>query len=161
MAAEKTEDKNPEILIKELAKKLLLLMGFKKTEIKIFPEEGERLRLEIDLPQPGILIGNRGETLASLQLLLSIMTYKKLGRWQGLTVDAAGYLEKRKEELKELAFNAAQKVKFSGQEAVLPALNSAERRVVHLALADDPEVKTESETRDRERRLVIKPRVKK
>jgi len=143
--------------IKKLTIKLLKLMGMEKAKLNLSQKE-ERVKIEIDYPEPGILIGNRGETIASLQLILSLIVYKKLGYWQRLLVNIGDYLEKRTESLEKLALNMAQRVKFSGHEVVMPLLNSAERRTIHLALANNPDVVTESVGEGRERRLVVKPR---
>lgn len=143
--------------IKELTEELIKLLGVEKTEIKVVAEE-DNARIQIDCPDPGILIGGRGETISSLQLILSLTVYKKLGYWQKLVVNINDYLEKRGESLKQMALNASQRVKFSGEPAVMPYLNSAERRLIHLALVDDVDVVTESVGEGRERRLVIKPK---
>lgn len=144
--------------IKEIVEKLLKLLEFKKAKIKLSKDEGGVVHVDIDCSNPALLIGCRGETISSLQLILSLIVYKKLGYWQRLVVNVGDYRQKREESLKRLAFNIVQRVKFSGEEAVLPYLNAAERRIVHLALADHPDVVTESRGEGRERRLVIKPK---
>ncbi len=146
--------------IQEIASKLLELMGLKNSKIELKKEE-EMIKVNINPPDPGLLIGSQGENLSCLQLILSLMVYKKLGFWQPLLINVGDWLEKRQESLKKMALNAAQKVKFSGQEVMMSGLNSAERRLVHLALADSTDVITESIGEGRERRLVVKPKGKK
>ena len=68
------------------------------------------------------------------------------------------YRERRKESLERMALSAAQRIKFSGESQSLPAMSSAERRIVHLALVDDQEVETESEGEGMSRRVVVKPK---
>ena len=148
-------------IIKEIASKLLKLLGAKKAKIKLSQKKDGIVRLNINSPDSDILIGEWGETIFSLQLILSLMIYKKLGRWQRILVNINGYLEQRAESLKSMAIDAAQRVEFSGKEERMPYLNSAERRVIHLVLADNPDVVTESVGEGRERKLVIKPREKK
>ncbi|HUV47127.1 MAG TPA: R3H domain-containing nucleic acid-binding protein [Candidatus Bathyarchaeia archaeon] len=146
-------------VIEKITAELLALMGFKDAKIKLGYEE-ESVKIDIDCADPGVLIGNHGEIISSLQLILSLMCYKKFGRWQRLIVNVDDWLDKRTEDLKNMALNTAQKVKFSGKEAVLPFLSSFERRIVHLTLADSPDVLTESVGEDNNRRLIIKAKVK-
>lgn len=149
---------SPELkTIKEISKKLLTLMGFKEAKITCSQNE-EVINVGIDDENPGILIGFKGETIFSLQLILSLMIYKKLNKWQRIVVNVADWREKREETLKTLALNTAEKVKLSGQPSFLNQLNASERRVVHMVLADHPDVQTESEGEGYERRLIIKPK---
>lgn len=147
--------------IKETTTTLLNLLGLKDFKLKLEEDEGEVIHLNIDCPEPGILIGSRGETIHSLQLIMSLIVFNKLGKWQRLVVNVGDYREKRAESLKKLALNIAQRVKFSGEEALMPFLSAAERRVVHLSLQDHPDVMTESRGEGESRRLIIKPKNKK
>jgi spoIIIJ-associated protein len=154
---QKKKAKEAQKIIKESSTKLLKLMGLEKAKINLSQKE-ETIKIDIDYPDPGILIGNQGETISALQLILSLMVYKKTGQWQRLLVNVADYLEKRTESLEKMALNAAQRVKFSSRETVMPYLNSAERRIIHLILADNADVITESAGEGRERRLIVKPK---
>jgi spoIIIJ-associated protein len=144
--------------IKKTTNELLKLMGMAKAAVTLSQKEEEGIWLNINYPDPEILIGSHGETISSLQLVLSLMVYKRLGRWQKIVVNVGDYLEKRAESLKKLALNTAQRVKFSGKEVVMPYLNSAERRLIHLALVGNPDVMTESIGEGRERRLLVRPK---
>ncbi len=86
------------------------------------------------------------------------MAYHKLGEWQRIALNVGDYWKKREEVLKRIALSAAQKVKFSGSEYELPAMNSSERRIIHLFFAEDPEITTESRGEKNERRVVLKPK---
>jgi len=121
-------------------------------------EKKEVININLQTDNPGIFIGYHGQTLASIQLILSMMVYRKLGEWVKLVVDVGDYRLRRAEALGRIALSAAQKVKFSGQEYELPSMSSAERREIHLALAENPEVETESTGEGRDRRVVVKPR---
>ena len=155
----KTINKEELKTTKEIISKLLKLLGAEKIKIKASQKRDEGIvHLNINCLDPDILIGERGETIFSLQLILSLMIYKKLGRWQRILVNINDYLEQRAESLKSMALDVAQRVKFSGKEERMPFLNSAERRIIHLVLVDSPDVATESIGEGRERRLVIKPR---
>ena len=144
--------------VQETAEELLKLL---KVEAKVGvteDKENEAVKVQIETEEPGILIGHHGEALNALQLILGLIISKKLEEWQRIIVNVGDYREKRQEELKNLALNTAQKVKFSGQATTIPGFSSFERRIVHLALADHPDVVTESEGEGGYRRLVVKPR---
>ena len=109
---------------------------------------------------PGVaeLIGRRGTTLHALQFVMSMMVNKQLERRIRLVVDADGYRQRRENLLESMAERLAQRVRVTGQQMVLEPMPPNERRIVHLALVDDPEVTTESEGAGDDRRVVIKPR---
>ncbi len=146
-------------------KELLKLLGIEDAKVKAEKveedEEGQEgegrvWEVQIETERAGILIGFHGETIAALQLMVGLIVYKNLGKWQSILLNVGDYREKRKAQLERMALNAAQRVKFSGQAVALPFLNAAERRVIHLFLKEDGEVETESEGEERERRLVIR-----
>lgn len=155
------KDKKPPSQVKttkEITQKLLELMGFKEVKLKTSMDEGGVFHLDIECEEPGILIGHYGETISSLQFIISLLVYKKLGSWQRILVNIGDWREKRTEALKKMALNATQRVKFSGEEVVLPYLNAGERRIIHLYLTDHLDVVTDSVGEGEERRLVIKPK---
>lgn len=120
-------------------------------------EDGVAIQLTTD--EPGILIGYHGQALQALQLLIAMIGFKKNGEWTRVLVNVGDYREKREESLTNMAKSLAQKVKFSGTSQSLPPMSSAERRIIHLALIDDQEVETISESEGRDRHVVIKPKV--
>jgi len=144
-------------LIAELGQKLLAELKV-EAEVKVEVDQEGAVRVQIETAEPGVLIGYHGETLASLQLILALMVYRQLGEWVRLVVNVGDYRQRREESLRRLALSAAQKVKFSGEAYALPAMTPAERRIIHLTLADDQEVTTESEGEGRNRRVVVKPK---
>lgn len=142
--------------VEKLAKGLIKHLGVKaKSEVSEDEEGAVHVQLETD--DPGMLIGYHGETLASFQLILAMMVYRKTDEWTRILVNVGDYRERRKESLERMALSAAQKVKFSGEEYALPSMTPAERRIIHLSLADDSEITTESEGEGYNRRVVIKP----
>lgn len=144
-------------VVKELTKELIKRLGVKvKAEISEDKEGVAHVQLETG--DPGMLIGYHGETLASFQLILAMMVYRKTNEWTRILVNVGDYRERRRESLERMALSVAQKVKFSGEEYALPSMTPAERRIIHLALADDPEITTESEGESYNRRVVIKPK---
>ena len=120
-------------------------------------EDGVAIQLTTD--EPGILIGYHGQALQALQLLITMIGFKKNGEWTRVLVNVGDYREKREESLTNIAKSLAQKVKFSGASQSLPPMSSAERRIIHLALAEEQEVETVSEGEGRDRHVVIKPKV--
>ena len=146
-------DKNIK-LITEAAEELLKQIKI-DGKIKVSEKE-ETYTVKIETEDSGILIGFHGETLSGFQLILSLMIYKKLGSWLKILVDVGDYREKREEELRQLAISAAEKVIATGQPVELYELSSFERRIIHLALVDHPQVTSESIGEGRERKLVVK-----
>ena len=143
-------------IIGEIAQKLLELLG---VEVKMVIEEKEEVvNIQLETDEPGILIGYHGQALQAVQLLLALMGFRKLGEWTRVLVNVGDYREKRQESLTKMAQAIAQKVRFSGTSQNLPPMSSAERRIIHLALADETEVETISEGEGRDRHVVVKPK---
>lgn len=124
-----------------------------------YNETEKILNFQLDSEEAAVLIGFHGETLQSIQLVLSFLAHKVVGEWVKVSVNVGDYRQKREEQLKKLALNLAMKAKFSKEAQAIPNLSSAERRIVHLILADHPDVYTQSEGEGKERQLVIKPKV--
>ena len=130
-------------------------------DIAVEPEEsGEERAYKISLSGEGlgVLIGYHGETLNSMQIILSLITSKKLDRWVRLTLDAGDWREKRFESLSSMALRAAEKAVSTGEEVALPAMSPSDRRLVHLALKDSPNISSESSGEEGYRRVVIRPK---
>jgi len=141
-------------ITEELLKNLLI-----EALVEVSQEEKNNLfKVQIETNDSGILIGYHGETIEALQLILSLIISNELGNWCRLVVNVGDYRQQREDKLKKLALNIAQKVKFSGQPQEISGLSSFERRIIHLALANHPDVFTESEGEGEERRLVVKPK---
>ena len=158
MAKKKTEknQSRPRVkLVEELSLELFKLLRV-STEIRIEEDQEGMIHLQIETDDPGTLIGYHGETLYSIQLILAMIVYRQTGEWVRVLVNVGDYRERRQESLEKMALAAAQKVRFSGEAQALPPMNSAERRMVHLALTKDPEVVTESDGEGDQRRVVIR-----
>lgn len=121
--------------------------------------ETRALKLQIETPEAATLIGFHGEVLQAYQLVLSFFVHRLLGEWHKVLTNVGDYREKREEQLKRLALNLAMKAKFSGESQLVANLSASERRIIHLVLADHPEVETVSEGEGRQRTLVIRPKV--
>lgn len=113
--------------------------------------------LDISGDDLGILIGRRGDTLASLQYLVNLIVGRKLKAKAGFGVDVAGYRRRREESLRSLALHMAERVRSTKQIMTLEPMPPNERRIVHLALAQDATVITESIGEGENRKVVIRP----
>ncbi len=103
----------------------------------------------------GLLIGRRGETLASLQLLVNLIVSHRTRHRMRIIVDAENYRERREENLRSLALRVAQQVRNYRRSIALEAMPPHERRIVHIALSDSKDISTESIGEGEERRVVI------
>jgi spoIIIJ-associated protein len=121
-------------------------------------EEGSALILDVTGNDLGILIGRRGETLRALQYMLRLMLSKKLERWEPVIVDVESYRVRRRRLLRQLAARMAERVSFSRQRVVLEAMPANERRVIHIALRDHPQVTTKSIGEGERRKVTIIPK---
>jgi len=119
-------------------------------------KETELIIIHLNSDEPGVLIGYHGQALNALQQMITLMAFKKFGQWVRILVDVEDYREKRKEVLENMAQSVAQKVKLSGQNETLLPMSSFERRIIHLALAEHPEVETVSEGEGNQRHIIIK-----
>ncbi|MGH7643747.1 MAG: protein jag [Candidatus Dormibacteria bacterium] len=123
------------------------------------PPESAPLTLAVEGADLGILIGWRGESLRALQTVVNLMLGER-GPTPGaprLIVDVAGYRERREHTVAQMALRMAAGVARSGRAVTLEPMQPYERRAVHLALAADPNVATESSGTDAERRVTIRP----
>lgn len=117
-------------------------------------KEGE-LSIIMNGDDMGILIGKRGQTLDSLQYLVSLVVNKEAEGYLRVKLDTENYREKRKKTLETLARNIAYKVKRTKHPVSLEPMNPYERRIIHSALQNDKYVVTRSEGEDPFRHVVI------
>lgn len=121
-------------------------------------EDGDYLHADITGSESGILIGHHGQTLDALQYLLNLVASRVEEGGQRVVLDVEGYRKRREETLTRLATRLADRVRRSGESMVLEPMSAHERRVIHLALQDNPYVETGSEGEDPFRRVVIQPK---
>ena len=108
-------------------------------------EDDEKLHVEIITESAGIIIGKRGKTLEALQLITNIIVNKDMEKWKKVVLDIENYRDKRENTLTDLAHKVAGKVKKTGRSQYLEPMNPFERRVIHMALQEDPDIFTKSE----------------
>jgi spoIIIJ-associated protein len=121
-------------------------------------EEGEYIHVDVTGPEAGILIGHHGQTLEALQYLANLAVARMSDEGGRVLLDVEGYRKRREETLTRLANRVADRVKRTGETVTLEPMSAQERRVIHLALQDDPEVTTSSEGEEPFRRVVIQPK---
>ncbi|MCM8711929.1 protein jag [Clostridium sp. SYSU_GA19001] len=139
---------------KAFLRDVLNAMGI-KAEIRI-KEENETIKISLTGPDMGILIGYRGETLDSLQYLVSLVVNKgHETAYKRVLLDTENYRSKREETLKRLAGKVASTVRRTGKLIRLEPMNPYERRIIHSALQDDRYVQTFSEGEEPYRRVVV------
>ncbi|WP_443662080.1 RNA-binding cell elongation regulator Jag/EloR, partial [Eshraghiella crossota] len=103
----------------------------------------------------GVLIGKRGQTLDSLQYLISLVANKEGGKYFRVKLDTENYRERRKATLESLAKNIAYKVKRTRRPVSLEPMNPYERRIIHSTLQNDKYVSTKSEGEEPFRHVVV------
>ncbi len=121
-------------------------------------ETNDTYEVFLQTKDPALLIGYHGETLSALQFILGQHVHSNLGSWLNLTINVNDYRERRKSALEALADSAVQRVVTTGQPHSLPPMPAGERRLVHMYLADHPQVVTASEGLGRTRSIVVSPK---
>ena len=142
-----------EAIIVEFLSKVFAAMNLTvKINVNITEES-----VDVDLvgDDMGVLIGKRGQTLDSLQYLVSLVVNKKSDKYLRVKLDTENYRERRKETLENLAKNIAFKVKRTKRPVSLEPMNPYERRVIHSALQNDRYVTTKSEGEEPFRHVVV------
>jgi spoIIIJ-associated protein len=105
-----------------------------------------------------VLIGRRSETLGAFQYIASLIVGKETQQFVQLVVDVEGYRDRREKQLVQMAMRMADQVSKTGRRQTLEPMPSSERRIIHIALRDHPDVKTESTGEDPYRKVVIMPK---
>lgn len=152
---------DPEVVqkaAKEFLGQVFSAMGMNvdvETSLKL--DEGE-MQIMMNGEDMGLLIGKRGQTLDSLQYLVSLVVNRETEGYLRVKLDTENYRERRKETLEMLAKNISYKVKRTKHPVSLEPMNPYERRIIHSALQNDRYVVTKSEGEDPYRHVVILPK---
>ena len=120
-------------------------------------EEEAGLRVECHGGDVGALIGRFGQTIDAIQYLVNAIVAKREGERVAVTIDAAGYRERRREMLERLAIRSAERARESGEPVELDPMSSVERKIVHLRLQDIEDVETSSAGAEPNRYVVVSP----
>jgi len=128
-----------------------------KTSVRI---EGKEICFDIDCSNPAFIIGKKGQTLDAIQYIIEKAVNKSKDEKYNIKVDVCGYLDKRHSKLRTLAEKIAEKAKANGKPMLLGQMNASDRRVIHLALKNNSDVKTHSVGEGFIKKIVIYPRRK-
>jgi spoIIIJ-associated protein len=142
---------------RELVAGLLERMGIRGTVA--VRQMGDPIILDISGRELGPLIGWRGENLRALQTVVNMLMSRHAGE-RRVIVDVERYRQRREHTVREIAFRAARQVKATGDPITLDPMQPFERRAIHIALEEDPDVTTVSVGEEPNRRLVVEPRHK-
>ncbi len=146
---------------KAILEQLMEHLGF---DVEVVVQTGETNRLDVigvddeEHEALGALIGRKGERLSALQHIVNLMLSRQMGEWTRVLVDVEGYRGRREKQLREIALRAADRVVETGKMLQLEPMPALERRWVHLALRDHPQVGTQSIGEEPNRRIVVIPR---
>ncbi len=140
---------------------ILRAMGIQATvDVSGSGDEGDPIMLNIEGDDLGVLIGRRGQALSSLQYLVRLIVAEKLKKWISINVDVDWYKKRHYESLKKLALRLAEQVARRRRPITMEPMPPDERRIVHITLADSPDVMTQSTGEGDGRRVVIQSRKK-
>lgn len=143
--------------IQNLTKEFIEKMGF-EADVNFYDEEGDLLIINIlPVEKAYILIGREGNNLKDLQLVLKLFLEHKLNQPIRFIIDVDGYRRKRIIYFKEYAHKIVQRVRLFKKEIALPPMNSYERRIIHSELSSEPDIKTESQGVEPNRKIVVYP----
>lgn len=148
--------------LRAVTQRIVDLMGL-ELQARVAEADRNEVAIELEGEDTPIIIGKHGQTLEALQHLVSIIGEKHAHPYRRILVDAEGYQrrrrERREQELLEMVHADAEQAKATGQEAVIQyAIGAYERRLVHMAFKDDPDIETYSEGEEPHRYVVISPR---
>ncbi len=142
--------------VKEMMVGLLKKMGM-KAEVEAYLKE-EDLFIDIRADERGVLIGKHGQTLDALQFLFSRMVNKQLKEGLRVYIDVNGYKRKRTDTLTQMAVRMGERARRSGKAVTIGPFNSHDRRIIHMALKNDPTFETESLGEGEMKRIRITPK---
>ena len=143
---------------KEILEKILGTLGFAAT-VEVHNLDGE-LTLDVKTDEAGRLIGRQGQTLADLQYIVNRILFQQDQQAPKVMLDVGGYRSQAREALVKKAMEAAEKVRRWGDAVELEPMGSYDRRIVHHALKDDPDVETHSVEVDGtdKKALILRPK---
>ena len=157
-AVSNSVDIDVEGVSKQFLADVFAAMGIKVDISAKYNDSLKSLEVELSGDEMGVLIGKRGQTLDSLQYLISLVVNKGTSEYIRVKVDTENYRQRRRETLENLAKNIAYKVKRTRRPVSLEPMNPYERRIIHSALQNDRYVTTHSEGDEPFRRVVVTPK---
>jgi len=158
------EDDEPLRIAREVVSELLEKMHVQATvETRYGESDNPRVHpilVEIHGRDLGVLIGPRGQTLDALQYISRLIVSKELQKGVTLVIDVEGHRQRREKQLRRLARRMADQAIRTGKRMVLEPMSARDRRVIHVALRDDPRVTTESVGEEPRRKVTIIPKAR-
>ena len=150
------EPADPKVAMERAEKFLKEMFGAMGMEVEVSQSwEDDMLIIDLSGEDMGVLIGKRGQTLDSVQYLVSLVVNRGNAAYVRVKLDTENYRERRKATLENLAKNIAFKVKKTRKSVYLEPMNPYERRIIHSALQNDPYVTTHSEGEEPCRKVVV------
>ena len=141
---------------REILINIINRMGI-EVKVKDIIEGSNRIYIEMDSEQSGLIIGKQGKTLEAMQFLLNLVVSNKIQSEKKIILDIESYREKREKALRKLSKDIAHKVIRTGKPWTLEPMNPFERRLIHLTLQNDSRVSTKSEGEGIYRKVKVSP----
>lgn len=154
-AAAKIEEVSADDAARDFLNSVFAAMNMNVTVDVDYNEDEKSMSIELSGDEMGVLIGKRGQTLDSLQYLVSLVVNKEMEEYIRVKVDTENYRQRRRETLENLAKNIAYKVKKTRRPVSLEPMNPYERRIIHSTLQNDRYISTHSEGDEPYRRVVV------
>ncbi len=156
MSSDKENADKEKELATQIVGDLLNFLDVKPEIVTEIDEASDDLIININVERDaGLLIGNRGKVLNSLQLIIGVILNNKFKKWRRVIIDVSGWRNQEKRRLESLAEVTAKRAEETGKPQYLYNLSSSQRRIIHLYLSENPRIKTESRGEGKERCLII------
>ena len=159
------EEKQPDaeddvaLVARKVLSELLRTMGIVATvDVSMSRDEGAPVTLNIEGDDLGVLIGRRGQALSSLQYLVRLIVAEKIKKWVSINVDVDWYKKRHYDALAKLALRMAEQVARRRRAITMEPMPPDERRIIHISLANNPDVTTQSTGEGDGRHVVIQSR---
>lgn len=152
-------DSQQQTKIADIINNVLSLLDIPTDQFELdFNKDYLIVQLNLPADESGVFIGHQGETLSALQLILSLIVSQRLNQWYRIKVNVGDYQQRREQQLIVKADQAAQRAIETGQEIIIPGLNSYERHLVHDHLSQNSQITTESRGEEPHRQLFVSPK---
>lgn len=152
-------DSQQQTKITDIINNVFSLLGIPVDQFELdFNKDSLVVQINLPAEESGVFIGHQGETLSSLQLILSLIISQRLNQWYRIKVNVGDYQQRREQQLIVKADQSAQRAIETGQEIIIPGLNSYERHLIHDHLSHNSQVATESRGEEPNRQLFVSPK---
>jgi spoIIIJ-associated protein len=149
------EPGSPAARLRELTERIAAALG--APVAVAISEDDESITATLTGPELGLVIGKHGKTIDAIQYLANAIVWRGYEERKSVVVDAAGYRERRRASLEQLADRAAGEASAARKEVLLEPMSAVERKIVHVHLQEREDVETTSEGTEPNRYIVVKP----